>query len=111
MGRVAGKKAFITGAAQGLGEATARMLARNYGSAKAFVKAMLAARDIESKAFAELDSIDGIGDVVAREIAEFFAEAHNREEIERLLDEIAVEEAMILKKLDRIFFCDEHCHC
>lgn len=28
MGRVAGKKAFVTGAAQGLGEATARMLAR-----------------------------------------------------------------------------------
>ena len=76
-----------------VGDSTARMLARNYGSAKAFIKAMLAASDTESKAFAELDSIDGIGDVVAREIAEFFAEAHNREEIERLLDEIAVEDA------------------
>ncbi len=32
MGRVAGKKAFITGAAQGLGEATARMLAREGAS-------------------------------------------------------------------------------
>lgn len=32
MGRVQGKKAFITGAAQGLGEATARMLAREGAS-------------------------------------------------------------------------------
>ena len=54
---------------------------------------MMAASDAESKAFSELDSIDGIGDVVAREIAEFFAEKHNREEIERLLDEIDIEDA------------------
>ncbi len=76
-----------------VGDSTARLLARNYGSAKVFIKAMLGASDSESKAFGELDSIDGIGDVVAREIAEFFAEKHNREEIERLLDQIDVEDA------------------
>ena len=76
-----------------MGDSTARLLARNYGSAKVFIKAMLGASDTESKAFNELDAIDGIGDVVAREIAEFFAEKHNREEIERLLDQIDVEDA------------------
>jgi len=60
---------------------------------KAFIKAMNAASDFESKAFAELDSIEGIGDVVAREIAEFFAERHNREEVDRLLEQIEVEDA------------------
>lgn len=76
-----------------VGEATARVLALNYGSAKAFVKAMTAAADEDSKAFAELDSIEGIGDTVARAIAEFFAEDHNRTEVLRLLELIAVEDA------------------
>jgi DNA ligase (NAD+) len=76
-----------------VGETTARLLARNYGSVKAFTKAMLAASDRDSKAFAELDAIEGIGEVVAREIAEFFGEKHNREEIDRLLAEIDVDDA------------------
>ncbi|MEQ1756265.1 MAG: NAD-dependent DNA ligase LigA [Micropepsaceae bacterium] len=76
-----------------VGEATARVLALNYGTAKAFVKAMTAAADEDSKAFAELDSIEGIGDTVAKAIAEFFGEDHNREEVARLLELLAVEEA------------------
>jgi len=76
-----------------VGESTARLLALNYGTAKAFVKAMIAASDEDSKAFAELDSIEGIGDTVAKAIAQFFAEDHNREEIARLLDVLDVEEA------------------
>jgi len=76
-----------------VGEATARVLALNYGTAKAFVKAMTAAADEDSDAFGELDAIEGIGVVVAKAIAQFFAEDHNREEIARLLDLIDVEEA------------------
>jgi DNA ligase (NAD+) len=76
-----------------VGEATARLLAQNYGAAKAFVKAMTAAADEDSRAFAELDSIEGIGDTVAKAIAEFFGEDHNREEVARLLDLVDVEEA------------------
>ena len=72
---------------------TARLLALNYGSAKAFVKAMTAAADEDSKAFAELDSIEGIGDTVAKAIAEFFGEDHNRDEVARLLDLLDIEEA------------------
>ncbi len=54
---------------------------------------MTAASDEDSKAFAELDAIEGIGETVARAIAEFFGEDHNREEVARLLDLVDVEEA------------------
>ncbi len=76
-----------------VGESTARVLAQNYGSAKAFVKAMTSAADEDSKAYAELDAIEGIGETVARAIAEFFGEDHNRDEVARLLDLVDVEEA------------------
>lgn len=76
-----------------VGEATARVLALNYGSARSFVKAMTAAADEDSKAFSELDSIEGIGDTVAKAIAEFFGEDHNREEVARLLELLDVEDA------------------
>jgi DNA ligase (NAD+) len=76
-----------------VGESTARLLALNYGSAKAFVKAMISAADEDSSAFAELDAIEGIGDTVAKAIAEFFGEDHNREEVARLLSMLDIEEA------------------
>jgi DNA ligase (NAD+) len=76
-----------------VGESTARLLAVNYGSAKAFVKAMTAAADGDEKALTELDAIEGIGDTSAKAIAEFFEEGHNREEVERLLEMLDIEEA------------------
>ncbi|MFM9863096.1 MAG: NAD-dependent DNA ligase LigA [Micropepsaceae bacterium] len=76
-----------------VGESTARLLALNYGSAKAFVKAMTAAADGDEKTLAELDAIEGIGDTSAKAIAEFFGEGHNREEVTRLLDILDIEEA------------------
>ena len=76
-----------------VGEATARVLAQNYGTADAFVTAMTAAVDADSQAFAELDAIEGIGETVARAIAEFFAEDHNRREVSRLVELVAVAEA------------------
>ncbi len=73
-----------------VGETTARLLARNYGNADAFLKAMRkAAPDRESEEFAALDNIEGIGPAVAAAIADFFAEAHNVEVVEELLEEVA----------------------
>jgi DNA ligase (NAD+) len=68
-----------------VGETTARILARAYGSASAFRDAMVAAKDEASEAYAELDAIEGIGEVVARALVEFFAEAHNVEAVDDLL--------------------------
>ena len=73
-----------------VGEITARLLARSYGTAKAFVKAMRAAgKDRHGEAFAELDNIEGIGPTVAAAIADFFAEPHNVEVVEDLLKEVS----------------------
>jgi len=74
-----------------VGETTARLLARNYGTIEAFSEAMSAARDETSDAYQELNNIDGIGQVVADAIVEFFAEAHNAQVLEALLEEVRPE--------------------
>ncbi len=75
-----------------VGEITARLLARNYGTAENFVKAMrAAAKDRDGEAFAALDNIEGIGPTVAAAVADFFAEPHNVEVVEDLLKEVTPE--------------------
>src|SRR5262249_6046956 len=76
-----------------VGETNARLLARNYGSYDAFQAAMVAAADPQSEAWADLDSIGGIGETVARAAVDFYAEQHNRDAIAGLLKEITVEPA------------------
>jgi DNA ligase (NAD+) len=72
-----------------VGEITARLLARNYGTAEDFLKAMRnAAEDWNGEAFAELDDIEGIGPTVTEAIADFFAEPHNVEVVRDLLDQV-----------------------
>jgi len=62
-----------------VGQATARLLARNYGSLDAVLEAMQAAQDAESEAYQSLVDIDGIGPGVAEDLLAFFAEPHNLE--------------------------------
>ncbi len=73
------------------GETTGRVLAKSYGTIGAFYKAMIAAQDRESEAYQELVNIDGIGDVVADAIIEFFAEEHNRKAVDDLLVQVMPE--------------------
>ena len=70
-----------------VGETTGRTLARSYGTADQFLDAMTAAQDHASEAYADLVNIDGIGDVVARAVAEFFAEPHNLSVVKELVDD------------------------
>jgi DNA ligase (NAD+) len=75
-----------------IGETTARLLARAYDGVDQFVSQMgEAARSHESEAYVELTSHDGIGEVVADAIAEFFAERHNTEVVGDLLAQVKVE--------------------
>jgi DNA ligase (NAD+) len=74
-----------------VGETNARLLARHYGNALSWRKAMEAAAAGDEAALAELDNIGGIGPAVAEAICEFFREAHNREVLADLLVQIEVE--------------------
>ncbi len=72
-----------------VGSATARLLAKQYGTLDNWRNAMGVAENRESEAYAELIDIDGIGPAVAEDILEFFGEAHNRavlDDLGELLD-------------------------
>ncbi len=68
-----------------VGESTARLLARNFHSLKAFLASMQSNHAVE-----DLDAIEGIGDVMAAAIKAFFDENHTRKAIGRLLECIEV---------------------
>ena len=74
-----------------VGQATARLLAKQYGDMNTLRKAMLDARVIGSEALEELLSIDGIGKAMADDLVEFFAEPHNQEVLDDLLSSVEVE--------------------
>ncbi|OHV82355.1 NAD-dependent DNA ligase LigA [Ensifer sp. LCM 4579] len=76
-----------------VGETTAKLLARSYGSYEAFGAAMKEAGSYSGDAWNELNSIDGIGEVVARAIVEFYKEPRNVKVISDLLEEVTPESA------------------
>jgi DNA ligase (NAD+) len=75
-----------------VGEATAKLLARNYGSFTAWREAMIEAQDPDSPAYQDLDNIEGIGPSVAADILGFFAEAHNLKILGDLSKELTIED-------------------
>ena len=68
-----------------VGETNARLIARNYPGIEAFVAAMEG-----ENAVAELDEIDGVGEVLAQAVKDFFDEKHNRSLVDHLLKEVDV---------------------
>jgi len=76
-----------------IGETTAVVMARGYGSVDAFLDAMakVAARDPD--AIEELDAMDQIGDAVIEASAAFFAEDHNRAMVLDLKGQLDVQDA------------------
>ncbi|HEV1999135.1 MAG TPA: NAD-dependent DNA ligase LigA, partial [Xanthobacteraceae bacterium] len=79
-----------------VGETNAMRLARHYHSIDALRKAALAAKP-ESEAYAELTAINGIGEVVADAVVEFFKEKHNLKALDALLKEVEVEPVEAVK--------------
>ncbi|UUX49081.1 NAD-dependent DNA ligase LigA [Nisaea acidiphila] len=74
-----------------VGQATAKLLAANFGTLEALTAAMLEASDPESEAYANLINIDQIGPSVAEDLAAFFHEDHNREVLRDLESELEIE--------------------
>jgi DNA ligase (NAD+) len=86
-----------------IGEANAKLLARHYHSFAEWRAKMLAATIIGSEAREELGSIQGIGPAIATELAEFFAEPHNRDALDDLAREVIPEDAEITAAADSPF--------
>jgi DNA ligase (NAD+) len=68
-----------------VGESTARLLARHFHSLTAFLNSMQSEHAVE-----DLDAIEGIGEVMARAIANYFADKHNRAAIDHLKELVEV---------------------
>ncbi len=68
-----------------VGDTNARLIARNYDSIDAFVDAMEGKNVVE-----DLQEIEGVGEVLAEAIKDFFDEPHNRKVVDHLLKEVKV---------------------
>jgi DNA ligase (NAD+) len=68
-----------------VGAVGARLLARAYGDWSSFASAMQAAEPRSGEAWEALLDVDGVGAVMAGALADFFAEARNREAVARLM--------------------------
>lgn len=69
-----------------VGSATSLLIAKNYGSFDAFMK------DMKEEKTEKLISIDGIGEVMSKDIVAFFKEPLNIQTINNLLQQIKVED-------------------
>ncbi|MEL6678166.1 MAG: NAD-dependent DNA ligase LigA [Pseudomonadota bacterium] len=74
-----------------VGESSAMLLARRYGTWDAFATAMREAAEPDSSAWEELIDIDGVGTVMARAIVDFFTEPAARDAVEALTAHLDVE--------------------
>jgi DNA ligase (NAD+) len=70
-----------------VGETTARLLAKTFGSLAQFRQAMS-----EPNALERLNEIDGIGEVVAESIVDFFGEPHNEDVVSALMRQVNAED-------------------
>ena len=68
-----------------IGETSARLLARHFGSIENLQSQMMAILQGDMLARAEIEAIDGVGNIMVEALLGFFAEAHNRQTIEALL--------------------------
>jgi DNA ligase (NAD+) len=76
-----------------IGESNAKLLARHYGSFANWRAQMIEATTTGSDARLALGSIVGIGEAIAEELTEFFAEPRNLAVLDDLLGELTVEDA------------------
>ena len=76
-----------------VGETTAKVLARAYGSWTAFRDACARIAGGDAEAAAEMDALDQIGEAVVSALGRFFAEEHNAGMVARLAEQVTVTDA------------------
>ncbi|MDB5435405.1 MAG: ligA [Phenylobacterium sp.] len=76
-----------------IGETTAVVMARGYGTVADFLAAMDKVADRDPAAIEELDNLDQIGTAVIEAAAGYFAEDHNRRVVEDLVGELTILDA------------------
>jgi DNA ligase (NAD+) len=76
-----------------VGETTAALLARSFGSWTELQRAIDAAKAKEGEGWDALLAIDGLGETVAAALVDYFEEDHNRALVERLLEHVSVLDA------------------
>ena len=77
-----------------VGQATAKLLARHYGSLSNWRAEMIAAQDPEGRARADLTAIDQLGPAMAGDLVAFFQEPQNLDVVDALADVLTVQEAV-----------------
>jgi DNA ligase (NAD+) len=91
--RIALERFILALGVRHVGETTALTLARGYGGAPAFLKAMDAVAAGDEEAKAELDALDQVGEAVIDAAARYFGEDHNRRLVQNLVDQITIIDA------------------
>jgi DNA ligase (NAD+) len=76
-----------------VGETTARVLARGYGSWQSFHDAALRIARGDPSAREEMDALDQIGEAVVEAVGRYFGEHHNRDLVEKLVSEVTIRDA------------------
>ncbi len=76
-----------------IGEANAKLLARHYLSWQKLREQMLLAQTADSEAWRDLESIERMGETIAQEVIEFFAEPQNQALLNRLELILTIEDA------------------
>jgi DNA ligase (NAD+) len=76
-----------------VGETTARVMARHYGSWRAFEAAALKVAADDPEAREEMDAIDQVGETVIDAVARYFAEPHNLGVVGKLAGQLIIEDA------------------
>ena len=78
-----------------IGEETAKLLARHYGSYSQWYSAMCALENPDSEAAAQLSAIDGVGKKVVQALTHFFTDAKQRQMLEALAAELTIADEVV----------------
>ncbi len=85
-----------------VGEATAKRLAGVYKTLSHLEQAMQLAQDQENEAFEDLINIEDIGPSTAKDLITFFSEPHNQEILEKLKEQLTINDFKEIQSLDNL---------